>query len=946
MLLDLIPFQEKAEIALRRRVASALRNYKEDLDPQVVSFTAPTGSGKTIIMTQLMEDIFFGMSKYDDVHKQMVSFDAQPDAIFVWLSDSPELNLQSKDKIDLKSDKIKVSQCVVIEDDTFDMETLEDGNIYFLNTQKIGKKGRLTSHSDDRQYTIWETLENTAREKSDRFYFIIDEAHRGMRDTEAGRATTIMQKFIKGSEKDGLSPMPVVIGMSATIERFNNLIAGTQSALLKVDISAEEVRSSGLLKDRIIITHPEDLSTHNNMTILKAATLEWADKCLHWDQYCKTQHDTNVDPVFVVQVRNGSGDKISDTNLEDCLATIEETLGVRFNENEVVHSFGDTADFDINGLTIHHVNASEISEDHRIKVVFFKENLSTGWDCPRAETMMSFRKVDEYTNIAQLLGRMVRTPLQRRIKVDMSLNDVRLYLPYYDSEAVKKVIENLQAAEGGTIPAYVDDDPYETPSYERWTANPTNVKKTFKKVDKGLEGQTSMFGGGTTEPFDFSAIAEEGKKVQVHEGGTVPVITIPEAEGKPPIGPSDMTVIVPQKKANDDSQGTQTEIVGLQLDRNEIIDFINQAAFLNYEVRSTETQDHFTALLKLCRLLLHEKIDANCYDNVKKTIVEMIHNHVETLKKAGEYEKKATEVTSLKYLIEVFTPFGEVVPDHNVYDLLTSSTEDLDRQVRNADLKLGGIGIQWEYARTYPDDDFRADVILFAINDECLKALNQYAKTTFYSLCDNYRPIMASYSEQCARKYDSIVTSADPISEHNFAIPKDIDQRKDEKGKEYQNHLLVNDDGIAKIQLNAWEEGVLEEEFKRPDFVTWLRNPSRGSWALRMPYKKQGKDAAMYPDFIIIRRDSTVGYIMDILEPHSRDFSDNLEKAKALAEYARRNPKIGRVQLIREKKNDIGKRVFVRLDMANMEVRDKVSKAVTKDEIDHLFDTHGYLEEA
>lgn len=85
---------------------------------------------------------------------------------------------------------------------------------------------------------------------------------------------------------------------------------------------------------------------------------------------------------------------------------------------------------------------------------------------------------------------------------------------------------------------------------------------------------------------------------------------------------------------------------------------------------------------------------------------------------------------------------------------------------------------------------------------------------------------------------------------------------------------------------------------------------------------------------------------MDILEPHSGDFSDNLEKAKALAEYSRRNPRIGRVQLIREKKNDIGKKEFVRLDMANMEVRDKVSKAATKDEIDHLFDTHGFSEEA
>ena len=113
---------------------------------------------------------------------------------------------------------------MTISDDSFDQEMLDEGHIYFLNTQKLGKNSNLTKHSDERQYTIWETLANTAREKSDRLYIIIDEAHRGMQGREAGRATTIMQKFLKGSPDDGLEPMPVVIGMSATIARFNVLV--------------------------------------------------------------------------------------------------------------------------------------------------------------------------------------------------------------------------------------------------------------------------------------------------------------------------------------------------------------------------------------------------------------------------------------------------------------------------------------------------------------------------------------------------------------------------------------------------------------------------------------------------------------------------------------------------------------------------------------------------
>ena len=74
-------------------------------------------------------------------------------------SDSPQLNEQSKDKIDLKADRILLGQCVTISDDSFDQEMLDEGHIYFLNTQKLGKNSNLTKHSDERQYTICQRKE-------------------------------------------------------------------------------------------------------------------------------------------------------------------------------------------------------------------------------------------------------------------------------------------------------------------------------------------------------------------------------------------------------------------------------------------------------------------------------------------------------------------------------------------------------------------------------------------------------------------------------------------------------------------------------------------------------------------------------------------------------------------------------------------------------------------
>lgn len=164
-------------------------------------------------------------------------------------------------------------------------------------------------------------------------------------------------------------------------------------------------------------------------------------------------------------------------------------------------------------------------------------------------------------------------------------------------------------------------------------------------------------------------------------------------------------------------------------------------------------------------------------------------------------------------------------------------------------------------------------------------------------------------------------------------------------GIKYTDHLFANADGVAKIKLNGWEQAVLAEEQKREDYVCWLRNPSRQAWALRMPYEIDGKCKEMYPDFIIVRRDPILTYVIDILEPHNPDFKDNLGKAKGLANYAANEPRIGRVQLIRIGKDAAKNDRFKRLDLAKGTIRNKVLAAINTDELDHIFDTDGVFED-
>ena len=936
MKVELFPFQRRAVDDLRVRVANALNSYKMTNVPQVVSLQAPTGSGKTIIMAALIEDIYFGTERFTE----------QPDAIFVWLSDSPALNEQSKQKIDLKADRVRFGQCVTIEDSSFDMEELQDGHIYFLNTQKLSVSGNLGQNGDGRTYTIWQTLENTAKNKADRLYFIIDEAHRGMQGREAGKATSIMQRFLKGSPAHRLSPMPVVIGMSATSERFTRLVGDISSTLSRVIVTPNEVRASGLLKDRIMITYPDDPTRHNDMAVLQAATDEWKKKCEHWYQYSYEQHYAQVNPVFVIQVQAGSGSSVSATNLDDVLAKIEERSGITFKEHEVVHTFGSTGDLTINGLCVHHVDPAEITEDRRIRVVFFKENLSTGWDCPRAETMMSFRRAEDATYIAQLLGRMVRTPLQCHIMVDDYLNDVRLYLPYFNEENVRKVIQELQDTEGGEIPTVIDSESLENPTYVTLTARQNRRpaqqvpgQVTFEEALSGTDNAASTMQpvatrAGFTEPALNNDVSTQHYERPIHPQEE-PTLMVPLVNTRHQPAPQPV--------------GEQMAILPV-IDREGIIKYINEQGLLTYFVRSARIHSYLKSLLDLASLLTQSNVYPRANSEVTAEVVKMIHDYVDTLRAQNRYDALARQVLQFKLLVDVFDVFGESVRNYAQQDTY-SSDADIDRQLRAAEAKLGSFGFGNKYGDKYYDADdpnaFKIDVILFAADDDCITALHRYAERKFHALNDAYRRQIARLTDWYKNQYSRIVANSDVVSKQNLTLPEDITVPHESDGKKYDNHLYADrETGFARIKLNGWEDALIDEEARNNNFVCWLRNQPRASWALCMPYDADGETRATYPDFLVIRRDplSPTDYIIDVLEPHNPVFRDNLGKAKSLAQYAADEPKIGRVQLIRKESDAAGRTRFKRLDMSKGQIRQQVLHATSNDELDHIFNQVGVFE--
>jgi hypothetical protein len=136
------------------------------------------------------------------------------------------------------------------------------------------------------------------------------------------------------------------------------------------------------------------------------------------------------------------------------MRVLRDTLGNLPND-AFAHAFQEGMPIKlVGGEDLRYLASSDIESDPDVKAVFFKTSLNTGWDCPRAEVMMSFRTAADATYIAQLVGRMVRTALAHRVGADEALNTVALFLPHYNSkgfEAVNWDVGSDSAREGDTV---------------------------------------------------------------------------------------------------------------------------------------------------------------------------------------------------------------------------------------------------------------------------------------------------------------------------------------------------------------------------------------------------------------------------------------------------------------------------------------------------------------
>lgn len=446
-------YQEEAVENVLVNLKKASRRWREDGDKHAFSLTATTGAGKTVMAAAVFEALFHGDDNYD--------IEPDPGAVVIWFSDDPSLNEQSRFRLLEASDRLTLSDLVVVQN-TFQRETLEPGKIYFLNTQKLGKSsllvrghdpddegiekdGQIRLMPDSRSFTIWDTIQNTIDDPALTLYLVLDEAHRGMRAaTGAGEKTTIVKRLINGS--GSVPGIPVVWGISATVERFNAAVSDMQgrATLPNVVVDSAKVQASGLLKDTIILDVPTDAGAFDTV-LVRRGTDKLKEISAAWEAYGQQQDDADtVLPLMVLQVPNAPDHNDIGAALDTIYAQWPD-----LPEDAVAHVFGEHTPQTFGAHAVPYISPERVQESTWIRVLIAKDAISTGWDCPRAEVMVSFRPARDRTHITQLLGRMVRTPLARRIPGNDRLNSVDCLLPFFDEASVTDIAKALMSGGDG-----------------------------------------------------------------------------------------------------------------------------------------------------------------------------------------------------------------------------------------------------------------------------------------------------------------------------------------------------------------------------------------------------------------------------------------------------------------------------------------------------------------
>lgn len=876
-------YQAVAKRNVLEDISDALERYVETDGERVtaVQLTAPTGSGKTVIASAVIESALFGA---DD-------FAANPDWTFLWISDDKSLNTQTARKFVTASDKIALSTIEIIEP-SFDQKVLDGGKIYFLNIQKLNSTARLSKEGggDLREYSFWSTLTNTIEMKPDKLVIMIDEAHVGMK-MERSRDTIVSR--IIGGAKTGRPPAPVIVGITATPRRFEKAMDAINRRVRATRIGVDQVQASGLLKDGLVLASPQQIAaTFNESALLRHAVATVRRYEQDWATYSAQNNEPQVLPAMVIQVDNMP----SDEELSSIISVVLESWPGLKTYN-ICHTFGTHAVKNVGSYAIAYSNPEDIQDDLDIRVVLCMQAITTGWDCPRAEVLLSYRKVEDQDAITQIIGRMIRTPLARRVEQNEALNYVHCFLPRFNKAGVKKIADRLKLGDDSfrqewVHPETVDQETLPelvpaVPSTAMTLAGSTLAKRAttintglrdelLRRREAEREAEPTLF-GDKTGPLPLTPSHED-------------IAQLPE--------PEEEFIVVDEDEASDKPGATGVSVItqeAVRLIRNPTIEsgvFERLLELPSYVIPGVQYRSQVDRLKNFATLLTGGGSGAILQGASKMANERLLQVLRETrlqLDASDKFREQSDKLAHFFIENEVTTLFdGSAVLEIDSLEEVEIDSKGVEQLFAQAERRIGR-----SMANSYLNERFNVDgdtftmmmsVAVVAHQAGVREKLEQVANATIVEWFKEYQTQINKAPAALKAQLDEVRSEA---TEPEASVISLTDNKPFPVAEVvWPRHLLSSPTGDYPVKLNEWEIHVLNTELEDESCLGWYRNPSTGSGALTIPYTMSGRHRGLTPDFIFFHQTED-GIVPSILDPHSQSHSDSIPKLRGLAKYAK-----------------------------------------------------------
>lgn len=904
MRVELKDFQADAACSLLGRLEQMRAMYRTLSGSRTsVCLAAPTGSGKTVMCSAVIEALFFGSDELGILPDEH--------AVVIWLSDSPSLNDQTRSRFVDASDRLAqwIGDDRHLETVTNSFcashEELECRHVYFLSKDLLGRNGLLNKGGElNAGRVFWDVLDRTIKDPERNLYVFIDEAHRGLGSnrSKGDSSKTIYANLIDGL--NGRASVPMVVGVSATPQRFEQAMQGRLERIQMppVQVTPQQVQESGLLKDTVELRVPEEDESVDHQ-YLSMACDRFREACERWDAYCVREDEPGVSPLLIVQVR----DKIDKDGIRELC---DQIMGHVPGLNPAVsfaNVFGEHQSFACGRYIVRYVQPEQVQRETPVRVLFAKEAVSNGWDCPRAEVIFSERRRSEPTYIAQLIGRMVRTPLARRVEADDFLNSVACYLPRFNPAATHDVVDYLTGKKddiGGSAVKDVIVKPVRVVSARPRTQEDYDGELAAYEANRRAVAEWKKRESGHQPPFDESGQARIFDEV-VDEGAAhdtpdtvVPAPGLSASADAMPASPSADKPVAPTPSGESavkpipmrppaeltarDRSFTKEEFAEIE------------HAFLSIPVRRIpkKARNQFKSLLDTATLLVDAKWDREAPDEVNERFSKRL---------AFEIDDKSSEYLPVKHDVEM-TNTHTVVLDMLHDNEVTESTEEvltddegIASAAREADPRFGGK----ELTNAFRKRMFRQGVLEREVNlmlasairvPSIMSSLEAWAAGFQQEYIDKWAPRRDVAPERIRQRFDEIeqVTIGNRVKRMEW--PNELTLDGDYPS--YPRHILQDESGMCPLRLNDIERYVVRKELGRPYTVAFYRNPSNNSQAVfSIPYTMPSGRVSLRPDFIFFVRDDVGGRLWPtIVDPHGAHLSDTIPKLRGYVEYLREFP--------------------------------------------------------